>query len=287
MDVKLSEVNIFITQAQYLLLVRLFEAIPRVLAPGPKTEDESQQASKLPAGTYTDSTATPQVEPTVGTSLKVSADSERAAPRWRAVDVTLVASAVCLEFFDEHATNEETLKKCGVIRLSLNDNIAGFKMMSDGATETQLSIKSLTIHNTAAGDSRFREIVSPAQNDQNQVELVYATSVGIIPSSSVTVTVNASHVIFSIDPILALLGILQSPFTTPHRQETESARSVRSPTGALTAQDPPAHLSTLSYQVNIHGISISILDEFNDPKTRAIRLGIKEIALSQRVSRDW
>lgn len=249
-------------------------------------EAESQETCKSPAATSANSFATPQVKLAESTGLKVYTDSERVLPRWPAVVVTVAASAVCLEFFDQHATNEGMLENCGILRLSLNENIAGFKMMSDGASESRLNTKSFTIHNTKAGDSRFREIISTAQHDKNQIEVVYTTSSGVVPSSSATVTVNASHTILTIDPVLSLLDLLQSPFTVPlPGQEMDNTPSPRSPMEALTS-DPLAHQSPLSFQVNVHNVSISIVEKYDDPNTQAIRLGIKEITLSRKVSRN-
>lgn len=215
-------------------------------------------------------------------SLTAHTDSGQEVPRWSTVDVVFVVNAVRVQLFDKHATKETTLKDCGIVRLSLNENTVRFKMLSDGATQTEVILKSVTINNTKACNSKFREIIPAAQHNRNQFMLLYTTTAGTTPSSSAIISIDSPKVIFAVDPVFALLDMLQSPFIKP-ADETDDEPAAESPADT-PPQDPLAAQSALSLRVDLHDVSVSVLEKDDDPNTQAIQLTIKEIMMSQQVS---
>lgn len=283
----MSDVKVSLTQAQYILLMRLLQSIPRVLASAPDAEEAAERSSKSPMVSRTPSSGLIQAEPAVDMNPELSliahADSGQEIRRWNTVDLVFSVDAVRLQLFDKHATRETTLKDSGIVRLSLNESTIRFKSLSDSSTETEVILKSVTINNTRACNSKFREIIPAAQHDRNQFMLLFTTTAGTTPSSNAVVSIDSPKVIFAVDPVFALLDMFQSPFQAQSHLESEEpvdAHSSEAPQPGSTA----VASSSSAIRVDLHDVSVSVLEKDDDPNTQAIQLTIKEIMMSQQVS---
>ncbi|KAG8963047.1 hypothetical protein FRC03_003482 [Tulasnella sp. 419] len=281
--VTMSDVKIALTQAQYLALLNISQAIPRVLASAEDATESAVQSaeSQIPStnpSQHPSKPSTPQPTVDLGPELGLTAHDKSGEdiPRWSTVDVVFTVNAVRLQLFDSSATDESSLKECGIARFSLNNNSVRFKMLSDGATQTEVILKSFTINNTRAGASRFREIIPAAQHSRNQFMVLFTTVGGPQPSSSIVVSIDSPKVIFSVDPVFALLdfftsGTPQAPMER-HADEDEDSKIEQS----------TVESSQMSMRVDVHEISISVLESDSNPNSQAIQLSIREILMSQQ-----
>lgn len=192
-----------------------------------------------------------------------------------ALDLVVTVIAVKLHLYDALTFSDLDLKDHGIAKFVLNDNTLRFKLLSDGASEAQIVLRSFTINNTRPGLTKYREIIPAAQHHRNQFMLLYTTSGGSNSTSSAVLTVDSPRVIFAIDPVISLLNFLTSAGhnTAPPPSPIESI----SDHGVQDGQ------GRTDFRVDLHDVSFSILENEADSETRAICLYIDQVLLSQQV----
>ncbi|KAG9019286.1 hypothetical protein FRB90_004293 [Tulasnella sp. 427] len=279
-DVNISDIKLALTQSQYILLMQLLQAIPRVLAAAPGAEKAAEESSIAPAHpppvpAVDDSE--PKVDLTPELGMTAHTESGQDVHLWSSLDVAINVKAIRLQLFDHRATLETTLKESGIVRCSLTDSEVKFKMLSDGATQTEVTLKSFTINNTRAGTSRFREIIPAAQHNRNQFTVLYSTAGGSDPSATAIVLIDSPKVLFTVEPVFALLAFFQSPFTQAQQKSADSDSST-----IPDEQESAPKQSTLSVRLDMHDVSVTLLERDDDLNTQAIQLTIKEINLAQQ-----
>ncbi|KAF8274093.1 hypothetical protein EI94DRAFT_1696360 [Lactarius quietus] len=182
----------------------------------------------------------------------------------------LTVKTVKLQLFDRQATTEVSLKEHGIARFALSDNSVRVKTLSDGAMETQVVLRSFTMSNTTPAPSKFREIIPAAQHDRNQFMLLYTSSGGSERSSLAVLTVDSPHILFSLAPVFALMEFFTSAFGAagPDVGETEVPKALEkgSPNPAPTEQ------AAVQFRLDLHDVSISVLEDDLDSDSQAIRL---------------
>lgn len=205
------------------------------------------------------------LEPEIRASSTVDGDRPTVT-----VDLVATIAAVRLHLYDRKATAEANLRDHGIARFALNDVSLRSKSMSDGASEAQLVLRSFTMSNTRPGASKFREIVPAADHERNQFMILY-TSSGT--SALVIMTIDAPHIIFSVEPIFSLLSFFASGPQSPKVPDKTDERGIRKESSTST-----------DLRLELHDVSVSVLENDADPSSQAIRLGIDKILVSQQVS---
>lgn len=283
MAVKVSDVKLQLTQIQYGLLMVLSQAIPRVLAGAP--EGNAQAISAVSATTSSPMLNSRQSLVDLQPELRTMAAVDGTNPTWTTLDLVVSINAVKLRLYDEKSTAEDSLKDHGIARFALDDNTLRFKMLSDGSGEAQVVLKSFTMGNTRPGNSKFREIIPAAQHNRNQFMILYTMSGGTNNTSLAIVTIDSPQVIFTIEPVIALLGFFTSAFTTVE-DSSPRKENVSSHLDDHTAKmdQPATQQSRLDFRVDLHDVSVSILENEADLESQAIRLSINQILLSQQVN---
>ncbi|KAJ7783787.1 vacuolar protein sorting-associated protein 13 [Mycena maculata] len=272
-SIKISDVRLHLTQVQYVLLMRLSQSIPRIFSgapdapaavqPAPSTKSVSQAVD---AGPHVD------LQP----ELRMTASANGNRP-WTTMDLVVVVNAIKLHLYDALATNDSNLKEHGIARFALNNNTLRLKMLSDGAGEAQIVLKSFTIGNTRPGLSKFREIIPAAQHDRNQFMVLYTMSGGVHPSALAILTVDSPQVIFAVDPVIALLRFFTSAFTgTPAGPLNEEMAPEPQEIAESQSQ------TTVDFRVDLHDVSISVLENDADAESPAMKLTINQVLLSQQ-----
>ncbi|KAJ7492621.1 vacuolar protein sorting-associated protein 13 [Mycena latifolia] len=260
-SIKISDVRLHLTQVQYVLLLQLSQSIPRIFSAGP----DAQAADQPPPSTKSASQAA-NVPPLIDLEpeLKIGASTNGQRP-WTSMDLVVVVNAVKLHLYDALATNDSNLKEHGIARFALNNNTLRLKMLSDGAGEAQVVLKSFTIGNTRPGLSKFREIIPAAQHDRNQFMVLYTMTGGANPTALAVLTVDSPQVIFAVDPVISLLRFFTSAFTaTPSDQLMRSLKT------------------TVDFRVDLHDVSVSVLENDADAESPAMKLTINQVLLSQQ-----
>ncbi|KAI0073133.1 vacuolar protein sorting-associated protein 13 [Panus rudis PR-1116 ss-1] len=272
-SVKISDVKLHLTQTQYCLLVDLSQSIGRVLT---SDSDEVVQSTRPVSQPHS---VTPEAQthpPDLQPELSVAAIGD-GIRIWRKLDVILSINAVKLHLYDQGMQTEQQAKDHGIVRFALNSTSLRAKMLSDGALETEVILKSFTMSNTRPGNSKFREIIPAAQHKRNQVMILYTASGGADKSSLAIVTVDSPQVILAVEPVIALLDFFMSPFppqtTTPDSTDTTEAE-------LQTASS--SETNTTNFRLDLHDASICILEDDTNTESQAIRLSVKQILMSQQ-----
>ena len=113
--------------------------------------------------------------------------------------------------------------------------------------------------------------------------LLYTASDGSEPSSLAVLTVDSPHILFSLPPVFALMEFFMSAFDTSNATvdyivEAPKTSEEEKPNIPTTGQPP------FSFRVDLHDVSISVLEDDLDPESQAIRLTIDQISFSQQES---
>ncbi|RDB28887.1 Vacuolar protein sorting-associated protein 13 [Hypsizygus marmoreus] len=270
--VKVSDVKLHLTQVQYGLLIQLSQSIPKVLAgpPDGNMQLEPGAATSVEGSALKEGQSLVDLEP----ELRI-APSATGIGGWTTLDLIVSINAVKLHLYDGGATTDTNVKEHGIARFALNDNTLRFRQLSNGAGEAQVVLRSFTMSNTRPGNSKFREIIPAAQHDRNQFMVLYTMAAGPNPTSLVVLTIDSPQFIFAVDPVIALLRFFTSPFTAPPVPDQSQYLLETEPT-------EPAAAAKMDYRVDLHDLSVSVLENDMDPESQSIQLSINHILLSQQ-----
>ncbi|KAI9460579.1 hypothetical protein BJY52DRAFT_1117906 [Lactarius psammicola] len=279
-NIKVSEIKLALTEVQYGMLMALSRSIPRILAGVPEGSVQAEPAASN-RGVVERSPVKPESYNESTVDLRPELDGHVGSTRPRTtLDLVFTVKTVKLQLFDRQATTEASLKEHGIARFALSDNSVRVKTLSDGAMEAQVVLRSFTMSNTTPAPSKFREIIPAAQHDRNQFMLLYTTSGGSERSSLAVLTVDSPHILFSLPPVFALTEFFTSAFepSDPDVDETVVPK-------ALEKGNPnpaPDDQAMVQFRIDLHDVSISVLEDDLDPDSQAIRLTVAQISLSQQ-----
>ncbi|KAG6381178.1 vacuolar protein sorting-associated protein 13 [Boletus reticuloceps] len=269
--IKISDIKLYLTQIQYEILVGLSQSIPRVLAGAPEGSAQADSVVASASSFGNPFPPTPEVQMSLVNlepEIRVSSVLDRDRP-WTTIDLVASIAAVRLHLYDREATTEANLRDYGIVRFALNDVSLRSKSMSDGASEAQLVLRSFTMSNTRPGGSKFREIVPAADHERNQFMVLYSSSG---TSALVVMTVDAPHIIFAVEPVFSLLSFFTSGPSSPKASRENHEMEIRR----------ESSVPATSLRLELHDVSISVLENDSDPCSQAIRLRINQILMSQQ-----
>lgn len=285
------------TQNQFCDLVALSQAITRISSASADVELRSPQSPtpipstpSQPRGALNAAT-TPL--PPADLEPELNVHDVPAATIYPTIDLELKVSIVKLQLYDGNATSESNLDSCGIARFALNDNVVRFKMLSSGAGEAEVVLKSFTVKNTRPGNTKFREIIPAAKHDRNQFMVLFTMSGGADNSSLAVVTIDSPKVIFTLDPIFALLDFFTSAFPPPmppkdgeDDQGTRTTAVATTKSKSASAQDT-SQSSNFAFRVDMHDVAVTVLESDADANSQVISLGIQQILMSHQVCTDF
>ncbi|KAI0068196.1 hypothetical protein BV25DRAFT_1793389 [Artomyces pyxidatus] len=277
--VKVSDVKLSLTQVQYKMLIALSQSIPKILAGAPEGAAQAEDSAHSRQATGKEVSRLEDNEDT-NAALDLRPELVTTSRIRTTVDLVLTISAIKLHLYDQAATEQSNVKDHGIARFALTSNSVRFKLLSDGAMEAQVVLKSFTMSNTLPGNSKFREIIPAAQHERNQFMLLYTSTGGDNPSSLAVLTVDSPRIIFAIAPVFALLEFFTSAFPAQDGfAETATESPARSDADATATE---SQSSTLQFRVDLHDVSISIIENDMVPDSQAIRLTVAQISFSQQ-----
>jgi vacuolar protein sorting-associated protein 13A/C len=91
-------------------------------------------------------------------------------------------------------------------------------------------------------------------------------------------TIDSPQIIFAVDPVFALLQFFARPISPSPQTPPQTATINEVQT--IPEETPP---SQFDFRVDLHDVSISILENETDPQCQAIKLHIGQVLLSQQV----
>ncbi|KAL0581607.1 Vacuolar protein sorting-associated protein 13 [Marasmius crinis-equi] len=264
-SIDISAIRLHLTQVQYGLLMQLLQSIPRVLEGAPTGTAQAESATIEPTSRAS----------STGVSQALAAGSGNNKRAWTTLDLVVSMETVKLHLYDEQTFRESDTKDHGIAKFALNHSSLRFKMLSDGAQEAQVVLKSFTMNNTRPGASKFREIIPAAKHDRNQFMILYTRPGGPQGTPQAILSIDTPQIIFAVHPVFGLLKFFTSGVTTQTPEQSED-----SAVQAETTQEAPA--SSFDFRLELHDISISVLEDDSDPDSQSIKLGIKRVLLSQQ-----
>lgn len=304
-----------LTAAQYAFLMDLSKTIPRTFA---ATEDEILEDEKLeaqlPAPLPTAiSTKLPVEKSEHHESETVDLFPELAkvaineqgekVPLFSKLEFSFAVKTIYLEIYTDHAFSIDTLKSNSLARFSLNETDIKYKMVSNGSMEAEVLLRSFvsvnlpnatylliestffpqTVHDTRPeNETCFREIIPASKEKGFQLMASYAMSGGSDKNAVANVTVDTPSLIFSLDPLFAMLDFAMTPFRTDAgAQGPVEVDNLNAADNAQTVSESQT-TGSLAFRVNIVAASIKLLADPTRTDSEAIVLSIRQVQLAQQ-----
>ncbi|KAJ4486135.1 vacuolar protein sorting-associated protein 13 [Lentinula aciculospora] len=270
-SIRISDIKLRLTQIQYALLIKLSQTIPRVLAGAPEGASQAEAALRPESQSQSKGDGR-KAQVHLAPELTVVDDPKT----WPTLDLVVNVDTVKLQLYDEYATEESNLKEHGIARFALNHNSLRLKLLSAGGGEAQVVLKSFTVDDTRPGNTKFREIIPAAKHDRNQFMILYTMAGDADSSSLALLTIDSPQVIFAVDLVFGLISFFTSvPALELSEYGVEQIDTAQSQTEIETKL-------SLDFRVDLHDVSISVLEDDSDSDSQSIQLSIKQILLSQQ-----
>lgn len=267
MSVHISDINILLSQRQFRSLLGVVRSVSRVMEPkvlDSDTLETTRAASDHSRGLPSESKVDLSPE------LKISSWGGR--EETISIDLVVEVPTMRLQLFDSDAFSPSDYKDHGIVKMSLKNNSFRVKMLSDGAFELELVLKSITVKNVIVGKSKFREIIPPAEHDRNQFMLLYTSPGGNDAEAMLLVTVDSPRCIFAPDPLKALLDFF-----------SHSSANANSVVEIPNGGSQEGSQQQLNMRIDLQDFTLTILASDNDPSTSAIRLYVHQMVMSHQV----
>ncbi|PWN54382.1 hypothetical protein IE53DRAFT_157097 [Violaceomyces palustris] len=310
---KMSDVHIKLTEQQYAFVMALTESIPRAFAVSdqdeqeddrssrdavrglpsppeqPPTADMGQDSSGKHAGEAEPNSTSVDMLPELGTVAHVDGKEVQVHT---SLDLLFSVNSIHLELFSAAATAQESLRNAQLAKFSLHGSEVKLKMLSDSALEAEVSLKTFTVTDTRPDkDTKFREIIPAVKHDGHQIMISYTMSGGSDRSALALITIDSPKVIFSLDPMFALLNFFMSAFQQTNEVEGKASTIKPSPSAGEVSKTEGAQQSkesasseqgSLAFRVNVVDPTIILLAAPERTDTEAIVLSIKQVLMSQQ-----
>jgi len=307
-DARLSDVKMKLTQAQYGVLIHLAQSIPSAFALG-GDEDLGEEGAAMLEATPAPSPprlASGESAPAKGALPSVPEDGQVVdllpeLPRvaktatggevklTATLDLTFAVGTVYLELFTEAATTVESLEEASLARFALNDTGVKYRMLTNGSMEAEVAIRSFTVHDTRpARLTKFREIIPATKHSGHQFMIHFTQSGGVDKSSIANVTVDSPKVIFSLDPVFALLDFTMSAFQKTKAELAAAAEDDDGVDEGLKEADEqkvdstPANAGTFAFRLNVVSPTIILLEDPAKADSEAVVLSLSQLQMSQQ-----
>lgn len=282
----MSDVKMNLTQAQYGFIISLSRTIPRAFSSSNDDFDDDESTTPSlpsPASTTDDAgrlSETVDLLPELA-SVAIRSDGATVALQSK-LELTFSVGTVYLEIFTDTVLDTDTLRNSSLARFSLNETGVKYKMLSNGSMEGEVVIRSFTVHDTRTSrQTQFREIIPATSHSGHQFMINFTQSGGIDQSAFANITIDSPKVIFSLDPVFALLDYFMSAFPptagiTLDDSEEEMEEIVESVT------TPSAGGRTFAFRFNAISPTIILLDDPDRVDSEAVILSISQVQMSQQ-----
>ncbi|GAA5995177.1 hypothetical protein JCM5350_001861 [Sporobolomyces pararoseus] len=287
---KMSDVKMNLTQAQYGMLIRLSRTIPQAFSLIEEEVEDvangSQPEKLVKASSETDKTAVEETGTTIDLLPELPSEGKDADGHPVAlkstVELSFESGTIYLELFTLDAISQETLEDASLARFSLNETAVKYKLLSDNSMEAEVAIRSLTVHDTRPSRlTQFREIIPASKRVDNQFMIQYSQSGGLDKSSMANVAIDSPKIIFSLDPVFALLDFFSSAFPSAPETDDEIDESLKEADEQIVDPDPPTE-STFALRLNVTSPTIILLANPEKADSEAVVLSINQIEMSQQ-----
>lgn len=281
----MSDVKMKLTELQYGFVINLLQTIPRVFDISDEFDEELSSGAVTPVRLSVDDEHTPE-HSTV--DLLPELASVARGPDGQVVQLTsslelsFALGTINLELYSRTGISQETLKDASLAKFSLNETGIKYKMLSNGAMEAEVVIRSFTVHDTRTSkQTKFREIIPATSHSGYQFMINFTQSGGSDKSAFANVTIDSPKVIFSLDPVFALLDFATSAFpSTP----TKAPVLGDVPEDEQISEVSPPSTSTFAFRVNVVSPTIVLLDNPERSDSEAVILSISQVQMAKQAT---
>lgn len=280
----MTDVKMKLTEHQYGFVINLLQTIPRVFDISDAIEDDpslpSISDSPIPTPASEDEEALQTVDLLPELATVARGEDGEIIQLHSSLELTFGVGTIYLELYTNSGISEETLKDASLARFSLNETGVKYKMLSNGSMEAEVVIRSFTVHDTRTSrQTKFREIIPATSHSGHQFMISFTQSGGHDKSSFANVTVDSPKVIFSLDPLFALLDYFMSAFKANKVATTEEEET---PEDLPPADNPASPNSTFAFRFNVVSPTIIMLDNPERSDSEAVILSISQVQMAQQ-----
>ncbi|GAA6061937.1 hypothetical protein JCM10212_001505 [Sporobolomyces blumeae] len=288
-NAKMSDVKLNLTQAQYGVLIRLSSAIPAAFALEEEEVEDVEIAAApsnlVQSSDNTERTLVDEPETTVDLLPELPAEGKdaqgRSVPLQSTLELSFESGTIYLELFTLDAMSKETLEEASLARFSLNETAVKYKLLKDSSMEAEIAVRSLTVHDTRPSRlTQFREIIPASKRSDNQFMIQYSQTGGVNRSSMAHIAIDSPKIIFSLDPVFALLDFATSAFPAAPVSDTVD-EGLKEADEQIVDPNPPSE-STFAMRLNVTSPTIILLANPEKADSEAVVLSINQIQMSQQ-----
>lgn len=203
------------------------------------------------------------------------------------MELSFALGTVYLELFTEAALDANSLSEASLARFSLNETNVKYKMMSNSSMEAEVTVRSFTVHDTRpARLTKFREIIPATKHSGHQFMISYTQSGGSDNSSFANVSIDTPKVVFSLDPLFALLDYFTSAFpsapadSAPQAPKEDESDEIDDDS-VVPATTKPTE-STFAFRVNVVSPTVILLANPEKIESEAVILSISQVQMAQQ-----
>ncbi|GAA94842.1 hypothetical protein E5Q_01496 [Mixia osmundae IAM 14324] len=290
-NARMSDVKIGLTQAQYGFAMSLSQSIPRALASTQEELDEDAEeeaAHPMPAPPITNGETSPdENKETVDLLPELSSiahgQNGEIVRLWISLELSFAVQSVGLELYTAAAIDPATLDSASLARFALTGTKLSFKSLNNGSSEAELSLSKFTLHDTrTAVQTKWREIIPASKHESAQFMVAYSAAGGKDPIAIANITIDSPTLVFSVDPLFALLNYFTSAFDSA-APAVKSAETKADEAEEENEEIQPAQsVSALSYRVNLVQPKIMLLADPNRHDSEAVVLTIDRLQMAQQ-----
>jgi len=205
-----------------------------------------------------------------------------------ATEVVFTLNSVVLEIFSAQATRLSSVKAASIARFAMDKIDVKAKMLNNGALEAELLLRSFRLADTApTRQTKWREIMPASKNVQHhQIMVSYTVTGGTDKSAVANISVDTPTIIFTLEPVFAILDFLSSGNSTAPAETTKSTVSTEvgatGPLKASSVEVGQTHETSLAFRVNIVAAKIMLLADPTRADCEAVVLSVNQIQMAQQ-----
>ena len=290
----MSDVKVNLTEQQYAFLLALSRSVPKAFS---STEEEKaddaalEKALPSPPSEEEEIVAETPVDLLPELPRTIRGDDGQIVALYAKTEVSFQLGLVNLELFSGEAVSVDSLKAATIAKFSLDQIDLKAKMLNNASMEAELLLKSFRVTDTSpARQTKWREIVPASKNGQShQLMVSYSASGGADNSAMVNVSLDTPTIIFSLEPVFAVVDFLTSASqqtevdaTSQHLAADKSKPSENTSKGAADQSDAPVQPSSLAFRVNIVAAKIMLLADPTRSDCEAVVLSIGQLQMAQQ-----
>jgi vacuolar protein sorting-associated protein 13A/C len=306
-DGAMSDINLRLTPEQMKFALELSRTIPQAFSTQPDEAIEEDVQSELPKSTteparqITDTDSVDDKPPqnvvsSQGPELQTSDDDDK----WTKLDFVFKVGSIGLELVKSSDGDPVgDIEAASLSKFSLNETNVKVRMISDGAMEAELVVRSFTIRDSRTqGTNKFRKIMSLINNDVKQQFMASVSISGGKERNLIALlTIDSPRIILALDYLFALQAFINAGLATDEPlaieaenepEETDSDDEVLSPDGSRTLDEPQAVTDSaddgmnISFRVNLVDAQVVLIANPALASSEAIVLGTKQVLVSKQ-----